>query len=165
MELFASINTVSIVLFAVGMVLLLIEMFIPGFGIFGGLGLVALILCIIFQATSFLEGLIMFLVIGGIVVVMVLIAARSFNRGRLSRSQLILKNTEAKEDGYVSNEDYSELVGKTGLSLTPLRPAGIADIDGKKADVVTEGEFIASRVRIEVIQVAGPRIVVKQLED
>ena len=47
MGLFESIETVSIVLFAVGMIFLMIELFAPGFGIFGGLGLVALVLCIV----------------------------------------------------------------------------------------------------------------------
>ena len=50
--LFGPIETVSIVLFCIGMGLILIEMFIPGIGIFGGLGFVALVLCIVFQANN-----------------------------------------------------------------------------------------------------------------
>ncbi len=165
MELFETINIVSVVLFAVGMVLLLIELFIPGFGIFGGLGLVALVLCIVFQAKSLLEALIMLLAISAIVVALSLIAARSFKRGWLYRSSLVLKDEAQKEDGYVSNDDYSSLVGKTGRSITPLRPAGIAEFGGQKADVVTEGAFIAAHERVTVSRVVGSRIIVRQLED
>jgi membrane-bound ClpP family serine protease len=165
MALFETINTVSVVLFAVGMVLLLIELFIPGFGIFGGLGLVALVLCIVFQAKSVLEALILLLGIGAIVIVLSLIAARSLKRGWLYRSPLVLKDSEEKENGYVSNDDYSHLAGKTGRSITPLRPSGAADFDGLKADVVTEGEFIPVNMPIIVLGVVGSRIIVRQLKD
>lgn len=165
MGLFETLNVVSIVLFAVGMVLLLIEMFIPGFGIFGGLGLVALVLCIVFQAKTFLEGLILFLGIGVIVVALALIAARSFKRGRLYRSPLVLKDAAGKDDGYVSSDSLSHLTGKTGRSLTPLRPSGAVEIDGQKVDVVTSGEFIDGHSRIVVDKVVGARVIVRRLED
>ena len=164
MGLFETIETVSVVLFAVGMIFLLIEMFIPGFGIFGGLGLVALVLCIVFQAHSVAEGLLLLVIIAAIVFILALIAARSFKRGWLYRSSLVLKDNQEKDMGYVARDDYSRLVGKTGLSLTPLRPAGSADIDGEKADVVTEGEFIPKGARVRVTTTTGGRIVVKQLE-
>lgn len=164
MGLFESIETVSIVLFAVGMIFLMIELFAPGFGIFGGLGLVALVLCIVFQAKSVAEGLLLFLILGAIVVILALIAARSLKRGWLYRSSLVLKDAEEKDAGYVAREDYSRLTGKNGVSLTPLRPAGTAQIDGEKADVVTEGEFIPKGARIEVIKTVGGRIIVKQVE-
>lgn len=162
--LFDTISAVSIVLFSVGMLLLLIELFVPGLGIFGGLGILALILCIIFQAQTIAQGLLLFLIILAIVVVLVLIAVRSFGKGRIYRSSLVLKNTADKKEGYVSNEDFSRFEGKQGMSLTPLRPAGVAKIDGEKADVVTDGEFIASGTNVEVSKVSGRRIIVRRAE-
>ncbi len=162
--LFESINILSVVLFAVGMVLMLIELFAPGFGIFGGLGLVSLLLCIVFQAKNLTEALILILVIGGVVIILALIAARSFRRGLLYRSSIVLKNAADREEGYIANEDKSRFAGKTGISLTPLRPSGTASLDGEKADVVTDGEFIPSGARIEVVRVVGARIIVRQLE-
>ncbi len=164
MGLFETIEIVSIVLFVVGMLFLLIELFVPGFGIFGGLGLVALVLCIVFQAKSVAEGLLLFLIIGGIVVILALIAARSFKRGWLYRSSLVLKDAEGKDVGYVAQDDYSRFSGKNGVSITPLRPAGIAEIEGEKADVVTEGDFIPKGARVQVLKTVGGRIIVKQVE-
>ncbi len=165
MGLFETIETVSVVLFIVGMIFLLIELFAPGFGIFGGLGLVALVLCIVFQAHSVAEGALLFLIIGGIVTILALIAARSFKRGWLYKSSLVLKDAEEKDAGYVARDDYSRFTGKNGISLTPLRPAGTAEIESEKADVVTEGEFIPKGVRIQVLNTVGGRIIVKQVED
>ncbi len=163
--LFETINTVSIILFAVGMVLIMVELFMPGFGIFGGLGLVALILCIVFTAQTVTQGMILFLILAAIVAIIVLIFLRSFKKGKLYRSPLVLKVFENKSEGYVSNDDYSHFAGKKGVSLTTLRPAGMAEIDGEKADVVTDGEFIAKGEKIEVVKVSGRRIVVKQTEE
>lgn len=162
--MFETIETVSVVLFIVGMIFMMIELFAPGFGIFGGLGLVALVLCIVFQAHSVAEGLLLLLIIGAIVVILALIAARSLKRGWLYRSSLVLKDAEEKDAGYVAKDDYSRFIGKSGLSLTPLRPAGTVEIDGEKADVVTDGEFIPKGARITVAKTSGGRVVVKQLE-
>lgn len=163
--MFETISIVSIVLFIVGLALLLVEMFIPGFGIFGGLGLIALVLCVVFQAGSLVEALILVLILAVIVAALSLLAARSFRRGWLYRSPLVLKNAAGKEQGYVANEDYSRFAGRSGQSLTPLRPAGTAVLGGEKADVITDGEFIPAGAHIVVVRVAGARIVVKQTDD
>jgi len=57
----------------------------------------------------------------------------------------------------------SLFVGKVGTALTPLRPAGTAEVAGQRLDVVTEGEFIHSGMQIKVIKVEGTRIVVKEI--
>jgi membrane-bound serine protease (ClpP class) len=77
--------------------------------------------------------------------------------------RLILDTGLSAAAGYASapEEDRSWL-GKSGTTLTPLRPAGIADIDGQRVDVVSEGEFVESGALITVIRVDGNRIVVRR---
>jgi membrane-bound serine protease (ClpP class) len=77
--------------------------------------------------------------------------------------RLILDTGLAAGAGYASapEEDRSWL-GKSGTALTPLRPAGIADIDGQRVDVVSDGEFIDSGMPITVNRVDGNRIVVRR---
>ncbi|MFA5675840.1 MAG: NfeD family protein [Christensenellales bacterium] len=163
--LFETINIISVVLFVIGILLLLIELFMPGFGIFGGLGLISLVICIIVQAKNITEALILLLAIGGIVTVLALVVARSFRRGFLYRSSIVLKNAADKDEGYIANEDKSRFAGKTGISLTPLRPSGTASFESEKTDVVTDGEFIPSGARIEVVRIVGARIIVRQPEE
>ena len=162
--LFETIHTISIVLFAAGILLLTIEMFLPGFGIFGGLGLIALILCIVFQATTVIEALIMVVIIGAIVALFLLVILRSFKKGRIYKSSIVLKNSADRNEGYVSNTEYTRLLGKRGKSVTVLRPSGLAEFDGEKADVVTDGEFLPKGADIEVTEVAGRRIVVRKAQ-
>jgi membrane-bound ClpP family serine protease len=162
--LFESINTAALVFFIIGMVLLTVEMFLPGIGIFGGLGFVCLVLCIVFQAKTFTEGLIMVLIIGAIVALFLLILARSFKKGRIYRSGIVLKNEQSREEGFVAGSDMSRFTGKRGVSVTTLRPAGTAAFEGERIDVLTEGEFIPAGVPVEVVRIAGMRVFVKKSE-
>jgi len=52
------------------------------------------------------------------------------------------------------------LVGKHGVTVSPLRPAGFARIDGARVDVVTRGEMLDAECAVVVLDVAGNRVVV-----
>ncbi|MGH7811007.1 MAG: NfeD family protein, partial [Candidatus Binatia bacterium] len=160
----------ELLLFGSGLVLLVLEIFvIPGFGIAGILGIAAL-----------MAGLSLSLVGGGAtwefilkattrVVFSLLVAVgasllllRFLPRLPFGRS-LILQTGLSAGEGYASAPTGDPAwLGKSGTSLTPLRPAGIADIDGRRVDVVSEGEFIDSGVSITVFRVDGNRIVVRR---
>jgi len=57
-----------------------------------------------------------------------------------------------------------ELVGKEGVAMTQLRPAGMARLEGKKVDVVSEGAVIEKGARVKVIEVEANRVVVRDVE-
>lgn len=92
-------------------------------------------------------------------IVVVIVAFIFKERGIWNR--FILKESLTKEQGYVPTEAREFLVGKEGVSVTPLRPAGTILIDGERVDVVTEGEFVPTDTAVTVIHVEGARIVVK----
>jgi membrane-bound serine protease (ClpP class) len=72
---------------------------------------------------------------------------------------------EASE-GYASApETDRHWLGKTGRATSPLRPAGIAQFDGERVDVISEGELIEPGEQIKVIRVDGNRIVVRRASD
>ena len=77
----------------------------------------------------------------------------------------ILNTTENKEAGFQAPpSELTSLVGKSGKTLTPLRPAGAALINGHRVDIVTQGEFVEPETDIEVILVEGNRVVVRSLQ-
>jgi membrane-bound serine protease (ClpP class) len=55
------------------------------------------------------------------------------------------------------------LVGSEGIALTTLRPAGSADFNGKRVDVVADWEYIEKGSRIKVLRVEGVKVVVKKV--
>jgi membrane-bound serine protease (ClpP class) len=59
----------------------------------------------------------------------------------------------------------ASLVGRAGVAETALRPTGKALVDGRRLDVVSEGDFIERGSPLEVVEVAGARIVVKRKGD
>ncbi|HEX6266648.1 MAG TPA: NfeD family protein, partial [Burkholderiales bacterium] len=60
-------------------------------------------------------------------------------------------------------EEHLRWLGKRGRAATPLRPSGIADIEGARVDVVSDGELIDPGTPVEVTRVDGNRIVVRQI--
>jgi membrane-bound serine protease (ClpP class) len=53
--------------------------------------------------------------------------------------------------------------GAVGTTLTALRPAGTAELDGKRVDVVSDGGFVDAGQKIKVLRVEGSRVVVSKL--
>jgi len=153
-----------------GFVLLVLEIFvIPGFGLAGIAGIGAL-----------LAGLSLSLIGGGatwefialalgrvLVSVFLALAASLLLLRFLPRlpfgRQLILETGLAAGEGYASApESDNRWLGKNGTASSPLRPAGIAVIDGERVDVVSDGEFIDVGMPIFVTRVDGNRIVVRR---
>jgi membrane-bound serine protease (ClpP class) len=76
--------------------------------------------------------------------------------------RLVLEAGMQTDLGYVSAPASDrQWLGRTGTALSPLRPAGIAEIDGARVDVVSDGGFIDAGTPILVTRVDGNRIVVR----
>jgi membrane-bound ClpP family serine protease len=156
---------VIISLIVIGVFLLALEVFvIPGFGVSGILGMAALITGIFLVTDSLLEGL---LFTGGALLVMGIMIYLSFRSPRTRRlwQKFTLNTRQTSKGGYVAPKaQYETYLGRVGISLTQLRPAGTADFEGVHLDVVTEGGFIGPGVGIRVLSVEGTRIIVREEE-
>ena len=68
--------------------------------------------------------------------------------------------------GYnVKDETLGELIGKKGMTLTPLRPSGNVEIDQVKYDAITEGDFIETGRKVIVSLARTNHLVVKKDQD
>jgi membrane-bound serine protease (ClpP class) len=61
----------------------------------------------------------------------------------------------------VADSTLAELAGKRGVALTPLRPAGKADIEDRTVDVVTDGLYVEEGAALRVARVEGTRVIVE----
>jgi len=151
----------DVILFVLGILLLVSELFIPSFGILGILGSVSLISGVVMAAADPKEAVLsLALALVVAIVVVVIIAKRFKSRGIWNR--FILRDQLTTEQGYVSTANKSSYLHKQGQTLTPLRPAGTAQIGDDRVDVVTNGEFIPAGSNITVVRVEGTRVVVQQ---
>ena len=155
-------NVLALVLLVIGLGLVTVEMFLPGFGICGISGVGCLIACIVVSAKSITQAFITLVLIIAIVVLLGYIVFKNFGR---VKSPIVLKDRIDSASTELSNDDIKSLEGKCGVAETALRPVGKATIDGKQYDVVTSGEFVNAAQRIEVVSVKGLRILVRKVDD
>ncbi len=149
-----------LILFGFGVILMLVEAFMPGLGIFGITGLVSTVVAVVLAAASIQTGLVMVLVSFVLAGLFSALSFRYFaSRGALRH--IILSEEERAELGYVAPLDQKHLAGKTGVAITVLRPSGTAQIEGRRIDVVSEGGFIPAGEKIIVDRVEGVRVIVR----
>lgn len=169
------------ILLLLGLLLLFVELFVlPGFGFAGVLGIVLIVASV---TVTLLEHSItsphfsymvgwsdVMMALGRTLLAMIVGACGAIALPFLLPitantpvgAWLFLRESEDKSLGYHSAEDNLErFLGKTGVAQTTLRPAGIAEIEGNRVDVVSQGGYIESDTPVKVIKVEGRRIVVQ----
>ncbi len=156
-------TVLTILLLIIGFGLVFLEMHIPGFGVPGIAGAICLILAVVLTAQNFGQALVMVLAILAVLGTMLGVVLTWFTKGKLFKP-LILSDEQNKEQGYISSSDLDYLLGKKGIAITDLRPAGSVDIDGVKFDVVSDGEYILSGSKVEIFKVSGVKLLVKKVK-
>jgi len=133
---------------------------VPGHGFPGALGVTALLAAVLlaFGIPFFfvaVESLATALVVT--VIVFSLVVRAVPQNAWMNRLAL----ASAQGPDFVTSRDFSDLRGQIGTAASFLRPAGIATIDGRRIDVLTEGEFIPQGTTVRVTRVEGARIFVE----
>jgi membrane-bound ClpP family serine protease len=154
-----------ILLGVIGIGLIMSEVFVPG-GVLGFLGVCALVASVVVAAMHFPAA--------GIIatVALILIAAVgawlfTFHVLRKTRAgRGVFLNTTQHGMNVLADtaEQYRRLIGRRGVAHSFLRPAGVAEIDGQRVDVVAEGEYVPAGTPIEVVELEGNHLVVRAIE-
>lgn len=147
-----------------GIILLIIEMFTPGFGISGAMGILALIAAVVLRADTFANAITTLLIILVLIMIAAFVFFKSASKGVISRSPLILKDSIKSGSTSLSDAEMQNLIGKEGISLNTLRPSGNANFDGLRLDVVSEGTYIPAGSRIKIIGIEGVKILVEKIQ-
>lgn len=167
----------EILIFVLGVILLIIELFaIPGFGVIGFAGIVAIVtgltLALVsnlgfdFSSVGFNSLLIaLFTVITATFIAIIgsfFISKHIFTH-RTFLGQLALVDVQNKNDGYSSADaNYNTQVGKTGIARTILRPVGKVDIDGEVFDATAITGFIEKGDEVLVVKYENAQLFVKK---
>lgn len=144
-------------LFILGIILLIVEFYVPGFGIPGMLGIFATTYALYWYH----QDAIYVLLAIAFSLFTVLITAFILSKMRYSISispQFILE----AEMNHSASSDLSFLVGKKGKAITDLRPVGRARFNNDIYDVLSEIDLIPSETSIYVERVEGSKIIVRK---
>ena len=153
------VNFIWLILLIIGFCLVVVEMYIPGFGFPGIAGSVCLLAGIaLYAKTDVVAWLVMTVIIVALLCVAMSISIRSAAKGRLAKSKLVLNEVSAE----VGENDLSYYVGKKGVTSTILRPAGMGEFEGVKLNILADGEFIPEGAQVVVTRVEGNRIFVRK---
>ncbi|MCB9707985.1 MAG: nodulation protein NfeD [Myxococcales bacterium] len=162
----------EMILFVIGLGLLAVEVIaLPGFGIVGVLGLLATLASLVLALVGLRldvsidlgalnDAIFRVFVSVGMAILGSALAFRVLPHSAAGR-KLVLQTAilpgEALDLGV-----SPEIVGQTGIAFTDLRPAGKADVNGLRYDVISEQDFVARGEPVRVVRVAGNRVVVRK---
>lgn len=164
-RLFTEMNAWAIVLFVLGIIFCAIETFTPRFGFFGIAGIIMIV-----------AGIVVRMICGGdlyMLLYMVLIALVLFcvfffvasvliRKSKLGKTAIFNVGTAVPEDKTEGTRDYSGLIGKTGVVISVLRPAGKIKIDGEIVDVVARDGYVEVGANVTVLSVEGSKVIVAE---
>lgn len=150
----------GIVFMAIGFVLAVVEMLIPGFGAPGITGGIMMIAGVIMKAQTVAEGLLLAtILVVALALALTLIVV--FFKSKKIKYPLGLDSKVDAKDSFLGTDDMNYLVGKKGVATTSLRPAGKINVDGVELNVRSENYFIDKGTEVEIIRIQNGSVIVK----
>jgi membrane-bound serine protease (ClpP class) len=160
----------ALILLGVGVVLLLVEAFVlPGFGVAGVAGILAIVVSILLSLVGEMptmgDMMVAMQVLGMSALIVGFVGWQLIKRLPDDRRahRLFLSESLTRELGYRSAPSRDDLVGAEGVALTDLRPAGAARFGEESVDVVSSGAWVKAGTPIRIVQEEGYRHVVEPL--
>ncbi len=168
----------EVILFLAGVVFLGVELFVlPGFGIAGLTGLLLMVASVVLASQNFvlpesesqmgaLKTNLMVVALSGVGFLgAAMVMSRYFGMIPVLRGLKLEPPSASSATAALTaatSYDVPLVVGATGEAHTALRPGGKAKIDGRLVDVVADSTFIDRGQRVEVAEIAGTRVVVRE---
>lgn len=165
----------ELLLFGIGVILIVIEMFvIPGFGVPGILGAMSVLASMVLMISAgdwsdiHIENPITIDAVNQVAITLVvafvaiLALIRMLPQTRYAGG-IVLDNELAAAGGWTSHEvEAPDLMGQTGVAVSTLRPSGRANIGGQRMRVETEGDFLDEGTPIKIVRQVEGRVIVRK---
>ena len=147
-------------LFCIGIALLVAELFLPGFGIFGILGIFSFGVAVILTAVSY--GIPYMCMAIAIIIIIAFIAFYFIKKNKIYNKVVLTETLTGKD---FDEESIKPLLGKRGVCITPLKPFGKVDFDGEIVEAFSNGGYIPEGKQVEVITVSGKNVIVREIKN
>lgn len=147
-------------LLIIGILLICVEIYIPGFGLPGITGILCTISGIRLAANTPNQVLFLLFVTAVILIIMVIVSIRFLKSPNFKPP--IRLDTEMRGRQSFSEAVSSDLKGRSGIALTDLRPSGKGVFDDTELQVLANGSFIAKGSKIQIMEINGNQVIVKE---
>lgn len=165
-DLFADYGFASMMVMIFGLVLCMIEVVMPGFGVFGILGSFFTIggaISRIVLGVTWVQILAMFILVVAVVAISVILVSVLARLGLLGKVAIVQDKTVVPVDYEKPSKEQLKLVGKTGFAHTVFKPSGKLVLNGVIYDAISDGEFIEQGEKIKVVEIKNNNIIVKKV--
>ncbi|MED3647040.1 NfeD family protein [Halalkalibacterium halodurans] len=153
-----------VILYLVGLALIMVDGKVISDGTIALLGIALMIVGLAIPSPSVIYGILvgMGFLVGGFSSALFLKVFPSRNMW----SKMTLRDRLTGDQGYNSmNEEYKSLIGKRGKTITPFRPTGSVEIEGKPYSATSGSHWLQENEQVEVVSVSGTYILVKKIEE
>ncbi|MGX7349557.1 NfeD family protein [Dolosicoccus paucivorans] len=153
------------ILFLVGIAFLIVEIYIPGFGLAGIVGALSVVTGLYFHLDSYMMTSLMLLLM---VVCSIGVGALMMQMGRvltISPRFILNRSIQSQSKSQYYTKSLKELaVGQQGIARTALRPIGEASFNGKVYEVTSDEGLILQGSALEIVQLTSSKIIVKKVK-
>lgn len=151
-------------LYGVGVLMLLAEIFIPSHGILtvAGLGFLGAAVVKTFGYGGRDAGIVAVFACAVFLPAFAFVAVKYWRRTPIGRRIAPPNPIVTSADTSVPVEEMTRLIGKTGRTATPLRPVGICEFNGKRISCIAEFGIIEAGAPVEAIRIAGSNLAVEE---
>lgn len=155
----------AVCLYILFVLLMIAEVFVPS----GGLLTICALFCLIggtyiFFKQSTIAG------IAGVILAIITIplllryAYKNFPKTRFGKSVTLAPPERPQGDAIPDTQTLEQLLGAVGVVLTPLRPVGTCDFEGRRVECVAESGYVARDKNVKVIKVESTQLTVREVE-
>ena len=152
------IQILGIIVLLIGIVLIGVEFFIPGFGVPGILGILCTIGGIFLAGKTMYERITVGAITIVVIAVMLVVSIIVFNSKKV-KSPIKLETDLQGKNLFIEEKDMEYLIGRKGTAITDLKPSGKGEFDGVKLDVITSG-YIAKGSELKITAIKNNKIFV-----
>lgn len=166
LNLFNGYGLIAMIIMLFGLLLCMVEIIVPGFGVFGILGTIftlgGMVVRIVLGA-SWVQIACMVLLEIAVMIVTILLVVLFAKIGVLGKTQVVQNKTAVPVNYEMPTREQKKLIGKVGFAETVFKTSGKFKLNDVVYDAVSNGEYIEKGSKVKVIEIKNNTIIVKKM--
>ncbi len=156
-----AIQILGVVVLVIGILLIGVEFFMPGFGFPGISGIICTAAGIFLTGQTAAQRILVGVIAIVVIAVMLVISIVVFSSKKV-KSPIKLDTDLQGKNVFIDEKDMEYLIGKKGIAISDLKPAGKGEFDGVKLDIMSANYYIKKDSALVITEIKNNRIIVEE---